>query len=257
MPNIQKFGSKNAILFDFDNTLLFLDEEQFINRYFSLIAKRFIDKMSPSIFIDYMKRATLAMTMGDDKNQNNIEKFLLKFEILSGLDQEYILNKFKEFYTTEFPQLRSLCKTHPYAKKCLQKAIDKDYKVIIATNPLFPEPASDARLNWAGLLDLKEKITLITTGEIMHYTKPDIKYYHEILEIINEKPENCVMIGNDYLNDGIASSIGIDVYLTTDFKDRKIETEPHFLDKQSQKLSTNKNIKIKFTGTLEYLYNNL
>ena len=47
----------------------------------------------------------------------------------------------------------------------------------------------------------------------MHYCKPQIEYYREILEIINKRPEQCLMVGNDAEEDMIARILGMKTFL--------------------------------------------
>lgn len=254
MPYTAKFGEKTTLLFDFDNTLLLLDEEQFVKFYFSQAAKRFSDKIPLEKFIDYMSQSTLVMASNKDGKYTNIERFLIDFENRSGINREEIFTKFLDFYTNEFDSVKSITKPHPYAKKCLEKAISKNYKIVIATNPMFPEVVAEKRLKWAELGEFRNKIKLITTGENFHYTKPDINYYNEILSKIGEKAEKCLMIGNDRFNDGAASLVGIDFYHLKESGDIQLFLEPKFLMEQTNRVMGDKDIKIKYSGSLEALY---
>ena len=55
----------------------------------------------------------------------------------------------------------------------------------------------------------------ISTFENSSYCKP-LKYYEEILNKINRKPEECLMVGNDALEDMVASKLGMATFLITD-----------------------------------------
>ena len=47
----------------------------------------------------------------------------------------------------------------------------------------------------------------------MHYCKPRIEYYREIMEIINKRPENCLMVGNDAEEDMVVHRLGMKTFL--------------------------------------------
>ncbi|MHA2106043.1 MAG: HAD family hydrolase [Candidatus Hodarchaeales archaeon] len=254
MPYSKNFGEKTTLLFDFDNTLLLLDEEKFVKHYFSLAAKSFSDKLPLEQFIDHMSQSTLVMASNKDGKKTNLERFLIDFENRSGINRDDIFTKFIEFYTNEFNSVKSVTKPHPYAKVCLEKAIDKNYKIVIATNPMFPEVVAEKRLDWAELGEFRDKISLITTGENSHFTKPDINYYKEILSRINESADKCLMIGNDRLNDGAASLIGIDFYHLQESGEIQLYLEPKFLMQQTNKVMSDKKIVIKHSGSLKELY---
>ncbi|MCR5720084.1 MAG: HAD-IA family hydrolase, partial [Lachnospiraceae bacterium] len=87
-------------------------------------------------------------------------------------------------------------------------------KVILATNPLFPRTAVLSRMGWAGVKE--EDFEHITTYENSTYAKPNPGYYTEILEKINANPEECLMVGNDAVEDTAAKKAGIDVFILTD-----------------------------------------
>ena len=92
--------------------------------------------------------------------------------------------------------------------------LKRGHRLIMATNPLYPQIASAERTQWAGL-DPND-FELITSYENCTYCKPNIRYYTEICENIGEDPKNCIMIGNHTGEDLIAREIGMDVFILTD-----------------------------------------
>ena len=86
--------------------------------------------------------------------------------------------------------------------------------MVLATNPLFPAIATHSRIRWAGLNP--DDFEHITTYENSSYCKPNPDYYREILSKLNLKPEECVMVGNDTVEDMIAETLGMKVFLLTD-----------------------------------------
>ena len=55
----------------------------------------------------------------------------------------------------------------------------------------------------------------------MHYCKPRLEYYEEICYKIKEKPENCLMVGDDPVNDMVVGKMGMKTFLTTDSRKTK------------------------------------
>ena len=87
---------------------------------------------------------------------------------------------------------------------------------VLATNPLFPHTATDNRMRWAGLKP--EDFSFYTTYENSRYCKPNPKYYEEILQKLNLKPEECIMVGNDLEEDILPTEkLGMQGFLLTDF----------------------------------------
>ena len=85
--------------------------------------------------------------------------------------------------------------------------------MVLATNPIFPRIATENRIRWAGLGP--DDFALITTYENSTYCKPNPAYYREILEKLGRKAEECLMVGNDVVEDGAAQRLGIPVFFLT------------------------------------------
>lgn len=62
-------------------------------------------------------------------------------------------------------------------------------------------------MNWIGLSE--KDFHLITDMESFHFCKPDPRYYLEICEKIGVLPEDCVMYGDDEVNDGACEKTGM------------------------------------------------
>ena len=91
---------------------------------------------------------------------------------------------------------------------------EKGYKVVVATNPLFPIQANYHRIRWAGFS--KDDFSYISSFEANKYCKPHLEYYQEVLTSIDKTPEQCYMVGNDVHDDLSPQLLGIPVYMTTD-----------------------------------------
>ena len=99
------------------------------------------------------------------------------------------------------------------------------YTVAVATNPIFPEIATQSRLRWAGL----EGVTfpLVTTFETSTYAKPNPEYYRQVCDRLGVQPKDCIHIGNDVLEDGAAKTLGVEVLLIEDclVNEKQLPTE--------------------------------
>jgi FMN phosphatase YigB (HAD superfamily) len=90
-------------------------------------------------------------------------------------------------------------------------------KLVVASNPIFPVIALEERMAWAGID--KAGFDLLTHIENMSYVKPRVEYYLQICEIIGVAPTDCLMVGNDPVNDMVAGAGGMNTFLTTDVGD--------------------------------------
>lgn len=201
----------DTVLFDLDGTLLPMNMETFMQAYFNEVERVFSDLMEPKSFIKYIVKATNYMISNLEPNKTNKEVFEEEFARLMGGDISGFMERFIHFYSTGFKKLKSIAEPHPLCREIVNTLVEKGYDVVLATNPLFPRIAIEERIKWAGI-DISS-FKVITTFEEMHFCKPNLEYYTEIMEIINKEPERCLMVGNDVEEDMVASRLGMKTFL--------------------------------------------
>lgn len=200
----------DTILFDLDGTLLPLDMEKFTEIYFREMGYMFKDMIDPRLLAKNIWTATEEMVRNTE-HKTNEEVFMDKFsELIDGDISEY-KKRFDCFYDTLFHKTRESVESQPLIRECIDILKKKNYKMVIATNPMFPRKAIHHRIEWAGL-DLKDFI-YITSYENNHYCKPQLHFYKEILDVIGKNPEQCMMVGNDVQEDLIAFKLGMKTFL--------------------------------------------
>ncbi len=202
--------SLKAIFFDLDGTLLPMDQDTFINDYFSRLARRMAKRgYDPKEFIHAIWYASANMVTGSGEHTNE-EKFWQAFTEKLGegarSEEEYL----EAFYKEEFDFVSASCGFDETAAATV-RALGEKYRIILATNPLFPAIATEKRIAWAGLTP--GDFEFYTTYENSHFCKPNLDYYREILEKFNLDPSECLMVGNDVGEDMIAEKLGMKVYL--------------------------------------------
>lgn len=206
--------SIKMILFDLDGTLLPMDQDIFIKTYFGLLAKKLAPYgYEPERLINAVWQGTAAMVKNSG-NCSNEEAFWETFATAYSAKVKEDISLFDEFYHNEFSGVKEVCGYNPQAAETIKKLQEKGFRLVLATNPLFPRIATENRIRWAGLCP--EDFELYTTYETSHYCKPNPKYYLEILDKLHIKPEECLMVGNDVTEDMVAREIGMDVFLLTD-----------------------------------------
>lgn len=204
----------DTILFDLDGTLLPLDMEEFTLRYFNELCQKFSNIFEPKLLQEAIWSSTKYMISNIEKEKTNKECFFEDFQKRVDNNLEELFPIFDEFYIRDFINIKDAVNPNPKVKELIQILKEKGYNLVIATNPLFPKEAIYHRIDWAGLETSDFK--LITTYENMHFCKPNVQYYEEILYLINRRPENVMMVGNDVQEDMIASTLGIKTYLVDD-----------------------------------------
>lgn len=161
----------NTILFDLDGTLLPMDQEKFVNVYFKMLAAKLVPYgYEPQQLINAILAGIEAM-IKNDGSQLNEDAFWKRFVDIYG--DKVLADKpvFEDFYKNEFQDARSFCGFNPKAAETVRLLKDKGYRVVLATNPLFPSIATESRIRWAGLEP--SEFDLYTTYENTSYCKPN------------------------------------------------------------------------------------
>jgi FMN phosphatase YigB (HAD superfamily) len=200
-----------AVLFDLDDTLLDNDMDVFLPRYLELLAASVSSRVRPGAFVEALMASARAMMENADPELVNDAVFWHHMKLRLELEQDELERFFAHFFATELDKLRSLTRPVPGARKAIQTCVDRGWSVVIATNPVFPRAAIDARLAWAGVGDLP--FHSVTSYENSHFTKPRIEYYAEILERLACPPGQALMVGNDIDQDmKPARSLGMQLF---------------------------------------------
>ncbi len=204
-----------AVLFDLDGTLLPMNEEEFTNGYFGFLCKR-LEKFGyeKEKLIETIWAGTKKMILNDGSKTNE-QVFWQNFSKVYGEEKLKDKAEFDDFYKTEFKRAKIFCGENKFAREIIDYVKSKGLKTILSSNPIFPRGGMITRLGFVGLegADFDE----ITSYENYHYAKPNPKYYQEILEKNNLRPEEVVLFGNSEREDcDPASSCKIKCYLIGD-----------------------------------------
>lgn len=201
------------VLFDLDGTLLPMDQDEFMKAYMGTMAKKLAPHgYEPEKLVPAVWNGVKAMVMNDGSRTNE-DAFWDMFCEVFGEKAREDAPIFEDYYQNEFQTVKGSCGYDEKAKQIILKLKEKGYRVVLATNPLFPSIATESRIRWAGLEPAD--FELFTTYENYHFCKPNPKYYLEILEKIGVAPEDCMMVGNDVTEDMMTRDMGMQVFLLT------------------------------------------
>jgi FMN phosphatase YigB (HAD superfamily) len=187
-----------ALLLDLDDTLIDNPVRTFIPAYFKALEAFVADTVPPDRFIEELLAATRAMDRNDGDGPTNEEVFAAAFYPALGVPRDVLGPLLEKFYGEVFPSLRRMTAPRPAAPKIVEWAFQRGLQVVIATNPLFPRTAIEQRMAWGGVgVDVFD-YDRVTAYENCHATKSNPAYYREILGALGRRPEECLMVGDNW-----------------------------------------------------------
>ena len=207
----------NTILFDLDGTLLPMSQDAFIEDYFKRLMHKFVALgLDSGKSVKAVWAGTKAM-LENDGTMSNAARFWSVFSsAYGGLEDRLaeIEAETDRFYVDEFDEVKRVVTQTELSAKIISGLKDKEYTVVLATNPLFPPQAVATRLSWIGLK--LEDFALHTDYLNSKYCKPNPGYYRDIFTALSVEPQQCIMVGNTVIEDMCAGQLGCETYLVTD-----------------------------------------
>ena len=202
-----------TVLFDLDGTLLPMDQDVFTKAYFRALTEKLVPHgYDPDALVKGIWAGTASM-VGNDGQKTNEAVFWDAFAAIFG-DRVYKDKAlFDAFYLSEFDRAKEVCGFDPEASATVRTLKADGYRIILASNPIFPPAAQKRRMAWAGL-DVDD-FSYITSYENSRYCKPNPDYYREVLSVTGCSAEDCLMVGNDANEDMAARDAGIKTFLLT------------------------------------------
>jgi len=209
----------DAIFLDLDGTLLGYQDETMGEVLYPLYAKHF-----PSYTKEYgiaFQQGVVYMlqqTSAKPQHANIWLAFADKMKELLNMNEETCKLHFTQAFESEgYNKLRERAKLYTEVTAKLMKiAHERNIKLVLATNPIFPKIAIERRLKWSGAQP--EDFVCITHSENMHCTKSVAYYQHLLEQVVQCKAENTIMVGNDNKYDMIASELGINTWLIDEWE---------------------------------------
>lgn len=203
------------VLFDLDGTLLPMNQDEFTKGYLKLLSNKLSPYgYAPEKLVEAIWSGVSAMVKNNGKQSNEVV-FWTRFREIYGSKAVDDRPLFEEFYRREFQGARDLCRYNPKASEAVRKIREMGLRVVLATNPVFPQTATVSRMEWAGLEP--SDFEWYTTYENIGFCKPNPDYYKEIADRLDTKPEETLMVGNDVEEDMEAGrTAGLHVFLLTD-----------------------------------------
>ncbi len=203
----------NTIIFDLDGTLLPMDIHKFIELYNIAVGKSFSDLADPKTMIEGLWSATKHTVLSDNAKPN-IDTFFEEFsKKVPGNSDDY-KKRFEHFYENGFSSVQESTSVSGEIVEAVRILKEKGYRLIIATNPMFPLRANHIRIGWAGL-DIND-FDYISNFELNTLCKPKLGFYEEVISHNKIDISKSLMVGNDVQEDLVVTNLGMKTYLIND-----------------------------------------
>ena len=202
-----------TLLIDLDDTLLSNGMDTFLPAYFHKLSTYLADLVDNDFFIRVTLESIQKSVENKDPSRTLLETFECSFYSKIGLPRTDLQPRFDRFYREVFPELKTLTHPRPAAVALIDECFDRGYRVVIATNPLFPLAAVEHRLEWAGMPTDKYAFAHVANLETYHFAKPNPAFFAEALAQIGWPAGPVIVIGDDPLNDiSPAKALGFSSY---------------------------------------------
>ncbi len=204
-----------AILFDLDATLAPYVQKEMSHVFFSAVEEFGHAKGLGASFGEAFNYAFNKMKKNDGTTLNKDVFTSAFYEKLPYLEWD-LDGLMDEFYGDFFAErVRHVVRFRGSEKEMLHRLRGAGKKVICATNPVFPLSATVTRMSLSGFMP--EDFDFVTHHFDCTYCKPRPEYFEEILSAFSLKADECIMIGNDTLDDLGAPLAGIRTVLISDY----------------------------------------
>lgn len=203
-----------SVLIDLDNTLINNDDKLFALEFAHQIrnfGQKYGIEHLDQLFRSHVKQIR-SETVTDQTIQERFNRYTSQ---ATGLPIAEVDALYTEFYTTT--PLAEFTTPILGAVEFIQQLLDHNYEIAIATNPMYPRQFAIQRLIQGGLERFIEQFSFITHSDNMHFLKPAVCYYAELIARMGFEPDEVIMIGDRADNDITpAQAIAIQSYLFQD-----------------------------------------
>ena len=117
MPKERKI---EAVLFDLDGTLIFLEQSEFLAEYFKSISAYTANKgYDAKAFMEALRVST-GLMFANDGSRDNKSLFWDKFFVYYGKYDESLIKDSDDFYISDFKDLREFARENACAKRAIE-----------------------------------------------------------------------------------------------------------------------------------------
>jgi len=141
---------RDTVLFDLDGTLLPLDMDAFMQSYMQKLTALDTGAYA-GLNASAMQKGFYYMMSDAHPSLTNRDAFFTYMQKEADVPEEALQAHLLLFYGKPFDALKSFTRVEPISADVVKLLKDKGYRLVLATNPVFPGSATDKRIAWAGL----------------------------------------------------------------------------------------------------------
>ncbi|MCZ2127251.1 MAG: DinB family protein [Anaerolineales bacterium] len=186
---------KLTLLLDLDETLLQTNQDQFFPAYLRALTTSFAPEFDSEKTLSALTASIEKMIHSADASRTLKDIFSDEFCPQMGMTRQELDSHIDVFYSQVFPTLKHITAEIAETKPFVEWAAAQDFRLVVATDPLLPRPATRQRVEWAGLNP--DQFELISTFEDFHFSKKSPAYYAELLGRLGWQEGPVLMAGND------------------------------------------------------------
>lgn len=213
----------DTVMFDLDGTLLPMDQKEFVESYMKMLVVRYGPLGFDTEAIVRGLWVGVKAMMENDGSMTNEERFWKTFLPIVPDEEHIFRNQIEDFYREEFDQVQEVVHKTSLSRQIVDTLQRKGYRLILATNPLFPPCAVETRLSWVDLVP--GDFSYITTYDNCRGCKPKLSYYQDIIRECRLDADHCMMVGNNVQEDMCVRKLNtrMKMYLITDFLENPLD----------------------------------
>jgi len=215
-PEPPDLAGIEAVWFDLDGTLVQVDMQVFVPAYLQRLSARLAALADPRTTARILREAVMQILLTPAGEQTLEELLLDSLQERLGIHPDQYRQGLAAFCREDLAELSPLVKAHLRTRELLEACLARGWRLVLATNPIFPRAVIEARLAWGGLADLPFEI--ITSYETARCCKPHLAYFQGLLDALELPPDACLMVGNDTQHDLAASRAGVPTCLLTTWR---------------------------------------
>jgi hypothetical protein len=134
-----------------------------------------------------------------------------------GCPPNSLVPAFQQFYESGLAELRLSTEPQPATLDLVRWSSDAGYTLVVAADPVTHSQTIRQYMRQGGLQPDGHPFRMLASLESMHFAKPHPHYYDEILARIDVRPDEALMVGDDWQADiQAAARAGLNTFWVTD-----------------------------------------